>query len=122
MPDLHGMGHGAAFGRASAEDCFVELRQFHVKLIAGLAARLAAQKEGDGTLLDRTLIVYLSGKLQAGGRYLQFPRYNAPQHKTMANLYCTLLHAAGAPRDKFGVPDPGLKGCDQTGPLPELLA
>ena len=33
-----------------------------------------------------------------------------------------LLHAVGKPRDKFGVADPGLKGCDQTGPLPELLA
>lgn len=144
MPDLHGMGHGAAFGRETAEDCFVELRQFHVKLVAGLAAKLAAIKEGDDTLLDRTLIVYLSdsgeshhpnlqewpvvllgdlgGRLKPGGRYLQFPRYNAPEHKTMANLYCTLLHAAGRPRDKFGVADPGLKGCDQTGPLPELLA
>lgn len=144
MPDLHGMGHGAAFGRASAEDCFVELRQFHVKLIAGLAAKLAAVKEGDGSLLDRTLIVYLSdsgeshhpnlqewpvvllgdlgGKLKPGGRYLQFPRYGGPEHKTMASLYCSLLHAAGKPRDKFGVADPGLKDSDQTGPLPELLA
>lgn len=144
MPDLHGMGHGAAFGRESAEDCFVELRQFHVRLIAGLATKLAAVKEGDHTLLDRTLIVYLSdsgeshhpnlqewpvvllgdlgGKLKPGGRYLQFPRYGGPQHKTMANLYCSLLHAAGQPRDKFGVADPGLKDGDQTGPLPELLA
>lgn len=144
MPDLHGMGHGAAFGRASGEECFVELRQFHVKLIAKLAERLAVTKEGDGNLLDRTLIVYLSdsgeghhpnlqewpvvllgdlgGKLKPGGRYLQFPRYGGPQHKTMANLYCTLLHAAGRPRDKFGVADPGLKDSDQAGPLPELLA
>lgn len=144
MPDLHGMGHGAAFGRTSSEDCFVELRKFHVQLIARLAARLAAVKEGDDTLLDRTLIVYLSdsgeshhpnlqewpvillgdlgGKLKSAGQYLQFPRYGGPQHKTIANLYCTLLHAAGRPRDKFGVPDPGLKDSDQTGPLLELLA
>lgn len=144
IPDLHGIGHGAAFGRTSSEDCFVELRQFHVKLIAGLAQRLAATKEGDGTMLDRTLIVYFSdsgeshhpnllewpvvllgdlgGKLKAGSRYLQFARYGAREHKTMANLYCTLLHAAGEPRDKFGVADPGLKDSDQTGPLPELLA
>ncbi|MFO0819708.1 MAG: DUF1552 domain-containing protein [Pirellulales bacterium] len=144
MPDLHGMGHGAAFGRASSEDCFVELRQFHVKLIARLAEQLAAVKEGDGSMLDRTLIVYLSdsgeshhpnlqewpvillgdlgGKLNSGGRFLQFPRYGGPRHKTMANLYCTLLHAAGRPRDQFGVADPGLKDGDQTGPLPELLS
>ena len=34
----------------------------------------------------------------------------------------TLLHAAGKPRDKFGVADPGLKDVDQTGPIAELLA
>lgn len=144
IPDLHGIGHGASFGRESSEDCFVELRQFHVKLIAGLAQKLAAVKEGEQTMLDRTLIVYLSdsgeshhpnltqwpvillgdlgGKLAKGGRYLQFARYGAPQHRTMASLYCTLLHAAGKPRDTFGVADPGLRDSDQTGPLPELLA
>lgn len=143
MPDLHGMGHGASYGRASSEDCFVELRQFHVKLIARLAEQLAEVREGDGSLLDRTLIVYLSdsgeshhpnlkewpvillgdlgGRLKAGGRYLQYPRYGGPRHKTMASLYCSLLHAAGQPRDRFGVADPGLKDSDQTGPLPELL-
>ena len=60
IPDLHGVGHGAAYGRASSEDCHVELRRFHTRLIAGLAAKLEAVKEGDGTMLDNALIVYLS--------------------------------------------------------------
>ena len=101
-------------------------------------------KEGDGTMLDNTLIVYLSdsgdghhpslkewpvvlignlgGKLKTAGRYLRFPTYGAKGHRTMANLYCSLLHAAGKPRDKFGIADPGLKDLDQTGPLSDLLA
>jgi len=144
IPDLHGIGHGAANGRASSEDCFVELRQFHVKLIAGLAKKLDAVKEGDGTMLDNTLIVYLSdsgeghhpslhewpvillgnlgGALKAGGRYLQLPHYGSKNHRTMAALYCTLLHAAGKPRDKFGVYDPGIKEAEQSGVVNELLA
>ena len=144
IPNLHGIGHGAANGRASSEDCFVELRQFHVKLIAGLAKKLEAVKEGDGTMLDNTLIVYLSdsgeghhpslyewpvillgnlgGKLKTNGRYLQLPAYNTKNHRTIANLYCTFLHAAGKPRDKFGVNDPGIKEAPQTGVVAELLA
>jgi len=144
IPDLHGIGDGNANGRASSEDCFVELRQFHTKLIAGLAKKLDAVKEGNGTMLDNTLIVYLSdsgeghhpslhewpvvlignmgGKLNTSGRYLVFPKYGASKHRTMANLYTTLLHAAGKPRDKFGVIDPGLKDVDQSGLLSELLA
>lgn len=144
IPDLHGIGHGAAYGRASSEDCFVELRRFHTKLIARLAERLQGVKEGDGTMLDNSLIVYLSdsgeahhpnllewpvvlignlgGRLKTEGRYLQYPVYKSPEHRTLAALYCTLLHAAGKPTDKFGVADPGLKGVSQTGVLPELLA
>jgi len=144
IPDLHGIGHGAANGRASSEDCFIELRQFHAKLIAGLAKKLESVKEGGGTMLDNTLIVYLSdsgeghhpnlkewpvvllgnlgGKLKTEGRYLQFPHYASKNHRTMAALYCTLLHAAGKPRDKFGVNDPGIKEANQSGVLGELLA
>ncbi len=144
IPDLHGIGHGGSFGGKTYEQCFVELRQFHTGLIAGLAKKLESVKEGDGTMLDNTLIVYLSdsgdghhpslhewpvvlignlgGKLKTAGRYMRFPAYGQKAHRTMANLYCTLLHAAGKPRDKFGVADIGLKDIDQTGPLSELLA
>ncbi len=144
IPDLHHIGHGGSYDGKTYEECFVELRVFHTKLIAGLAKKLAATKEGDGTMLDNTLIVYLSdsgeshhpglmewpvvllgdlgGKLKTAGRYLQFPQYGAKKHRTMANLYCSLLHAVGTPRDKFGVPDPKLKDIDQTGPIAELLA
>jgi hypothetical protein len=53
---------------------------------------------------------------------LRFPAYGAKDHRTMANLYCTLLYGAVKARDKFGVPDPALKDLDQNGPLSELLA
>lgn len=145
LPDLHAIGHGGKAGRESSEDCFIELRQFHCKLIAGLVKALMAIKEGNGTAMDKTLIVYLSdsgeghhprlmewpvvlignlgGRLKMPGRFLEFPGYKlSKDHRTMASLYCTLLHAVGKPRDTFGVPDPALKDFNQAGPINALLA
>ncbi len=144
IPGLHHIGHGGSYGDMNYEQCFVKIRQFHTKLIAGLATKLQSIKEGNGTMLDNTLIVYLSdsgdghhpnlyewpvvllgnlgGKLQTAGRYLEFPGYGKKDHRTIANLYCTLLHAVGTPRDKFGVIDPGLRDINQSGVIAELLA
>jgi hypothetical protein len=139
----HHYGHGGGVPGKTYEECFVAVRQYHCKLIAGLAKKLEGVKEGDGTMLDNTVIVYLSdsgdghhpqlrewpvvmlgdlgGKLKTRGRYLQFPAYGTKSHRTMANLYCTLLHAVGKPTDKFGVPDPGLKDVNQAGVVADLL-
>ena len=110
-------GHGGGVEGKNYEDCFVTVRRYHTSLIADLARKLEAVREGEGTMLDNTLIVYLSdsgdghhpqlfewpvvmlgnlgGRLKTGGRYLQFPKYQSAQHRTMANLYLTLLHADG---------------------------
>ena len=76
---------------------------------------LEAVPEGDGTMLDNTLIVYLSdsprvtirfvknGRLFSsatsedglGNRYLRYPWYGNQGHRTIANLYLSLLHAVG---------------------------
>ena len=142
--DLHGIGHGASYGGRTYEQCFIEIRRLHTRLIADLARRLDAVREGNGTMLDNTVIVYLSdsgdghhpqlydwpivllgnmgGRIRTAGRYVQFPRYQSRNHRTTANLYLTLLHAAGRPRNRFGVADPGLRDIDHSGPLAELLA
>lgn len=142
--DGHEYGHGKGVNGLTWDECFVKVRQFHCQLIAGLAARLQAVREGSGTMLDNTLIVYLSdsgeahhpnlkewpvvllgglaGKLKPGGRYLQMPSYGAKAHRTLGSLYTTLLHAAGRPRDTFGLADPGLRDLDLRGPVSELLA
>ena len=139
----HHYGHGGGVEGKTYEDCFVAVRQYHCKLIAGLAKKLESVKEGAGTMLDNTVIVYLSdsgdghhpnllewpvvllgdlgGALKTRGRYLQLPAYGTKSHRTMANLYCTLLHAVGKPRDKFGVADPGLKDVNQTGVVADLM-
>src|SRR5262249_3653648 len=120
------------------------ITRFNIGLMAKLADRLKAVPEGNGTMLDNTCMVFLSdaaechhstcfewpmvilgnlgGKLKTGGRYIEIPRYGRTGHKTIANLYCTFLHAAGAPRDKFGTLDREISAETQTGPIAELLA
>ena len=120
------------------------IRTFQIDLIAGLAAKLKAVPEGDGTMLDNTVIAFLSdagsqhhtgyenmpllvlgnlnGKFKTG-RYLHYPAYNQPGHRTLANFHMSLLHAAGIPQDRYGDPDLGLgSDIDQDGPLAELMA
>ena len=139
----HSIGHGSGFDGMSAAELMVKIRRFHFGLIARMMDKLAAVPEGDGTMLDNTLIVYLSdaaeghhsrcwewpfvligdlgGKLKCG-RYLSYPDYGLPGHRTFNSLYNSLLHAAGAPRDDFGMADGMLKDLDQSGPLAELMA
>ncbi|MSR53534.1 MAG: DUF1552 domain-containing protein [Gemmataceae bacterium] len=141
--DGHGIGHGGGHIGRTWADLRVIIRQFHAKLIARLAEKLKAAPEGSGSVLDNTLIVYLSdsgeghhpnlkewpvvllgnlgGKLNAGGRFLEFPKYQAKGHRTIGNLYRSFLRAAGKPNDKFGMLDTGLRDLDMTGPLSELV-
>ncbi|MEK6238125.1 MAG: DUF1552 domain-containing protein, partial [Planctomycetales bacterium] len=145
-PKVHSVGHGASSGEYTSQDCRNMIRKFHFDLIAGLAAKLDKIPEGDGTMLDNTVIVYLSdnsdkhhssatewpmvvlgnlnGRLKSSGRYLAYPRYGAPaHHHTIGNWWTTLCHAAGVPVEHFGQPDFALgKAKDQQGPLGELLS
>jgi hypothetical protein len=140
--DGHAIGHLA--GQPEREIHAVPVRRFYAERVADLAKRMAAVKEGNGTMLDNSLIVYLSdaaeehhgtgmnwpmilvgnlgGRLKTAGRFLQYPGYNKAGHRTMANFYLALLHAVGDKREKFGEPDRELKDIDTAGPLTEILA
>jgi hypothetical protein len=139
----HHLGHGGSENGMTWYEASEMIRRFHFEQIAKLAKKLAAIKEGDGTMLDNTVIVYLSdgaeshhsrcwewpmvvlgnigGKLKTG-RYIDYPAYGHKGHRTTANMYTTLLQLAGTDRTNFGVADPGLKDFDQHGPLEEWLA
>jgi hypothetical protein len=141
--DKHSIGHGGSYQGKTWADLYNMIRRYHFDLIAGLCRKLEKVKEGDGTMLDNTLIVYLSdgaeahhsrcwewpmvlignlgGKLKAG-RYIDYPGYGQKGHRTTANMYVTLLQLAGSKRESFGMADPNLKDLDQHGPLAELLA
>ena len=144
--NVHAIGHGAGYATLSAQDCRNAIRSFHLDLIATLANKLDSVPEGNGTMLDNTLIVYtsdnaakhhsvgadwpmlvvgnLGGKLKSTGRYLAYPSYGRANHRhTICNWFTTLCHLADIPQDLFGQPDMALgKLEDQSGPLSELLA
>lgn len=124
-------------------DLSEKIRAFHFGLIARTMRALQEVPEGDGTMLDRTVVVYLSdgaethhsrcfewpfvvlgnagGKIRSGGNYLQFPDYGTSGHRTINTLYNTLLHAAGSPLDDFGHLDPNIDEAMHRGPLSQML-
>lgn len=142
--DTHTIGHGY-LSEAEPRALDLKIRQFHATQLAAFVDRLAAVPEGKGTMMDNTLIVYLSdsaefhhsfclewpmvlignlgGRLNAGGRYVNFPKYGTKGHGTMARFYTALLHAMGSPVRHFGMKDKVLEGAvEQDGPLHEFLA
>ncbi len=140
----HGIGHDE--GTKSQAEYRDIIRKHHSGLLASLAGKLKAVPEGDGNLLDRTMIVFLSdsgdahhgsclewpyvvlggcsGKLKLPGRYLRFPAYGELGCRTIADWWTTVLNAHGNPVKFFGNEDLVLKqnGVSHAGPLTEVLA
>ena len=141
--DKHSIGHGGSYQGKTWSELSTIIRRYHFDLIAGLMRKLEAVREGDGTMLDNTVIVYLSdgaeghhsrcwewpmvvignmgGRLRTG-RYVDYPGHGQRGHRTTANMYVTLLNLAGSQQESFGMADPALRDFDQHGPLSELLA
>jgi hypothetical protein len=140
----HTIGHGGTYNGMTWDVMSATIRRFHFELIARLMKKLQAVPEGNGTMLDNTVVVYLSdaaeghhsrcwewpfvvvgnlgGKLTCG-RYIEYPYWRKAGHREIGNLYTTLLHAVGDRRSYFGIHDPMLKGdAASDGPLGELLA
>ena len=100
------------------KDRFTQLNQYHVKLFTHFLGKLKATPDGDGTLLDHSLVLYgsgmsdgnshnhtdlpvvlaggASGRLK-GGRHIQNPK-DTP----MANLLLSMLETLQVPTDHFG--------------------
>ena len=145
--DGHSIGHMHP-SNPERDKLWVPVRKFHAERIADLASRLDTVKEGGGTALDNTLIVWMSdsgeehhgfcaewplvtlgnlgGRLKTAGRFLQYPAYREgakeTANRTIRNFYLALLHALGDRRDSFGELDPRMPEGAQAGPLAEILA
>ena len=96
-----------------------KINQYHVKMLAHFVGKLARTQDGDGTLLDHSLVLYgsnmgnsnqhlhhdvphvlvggLNGKLK-GGRHLAFPTKEVPT----GNLLASVLDKFGIPAERFG--------------------
>ena len=144
---VHALGHlgeNKATNGMNGSEARAAVERLHLDGIAEMAGKLDGIPEGKGTMLDHTLIVYMScsggdhhggqadwpfllvggssGRLRMG-RYLEFPKYREEGHRTIGNLYLSFMKAAGMdPPVSFGQPDSNLKGLDLAGPLSELMA
>jgi hypothetical protein len=94
------------------------INTFHAEQLAYLLGRLKSISEGDGTLLDRSMIVYGSGISDGnahshhnlpillagkGGGALKPGRHvHLPPETPLSNLWLTLLARIGVPAESFG--------------------
>jgi hypothetical protein len=123
---FHGASHHGEDPRNIAT--LSKINQYHVKMLAHLIERMAKTPDGDGTLLDHSLVLYgsnmgnsnqhvhydvphvlvggLNGKLK-GGRHLAYPTKTIPT----GNLLLTLLDLYDIHQDSIG---------DSTGRLENL--
>jgi hypothetical protein len=117
----HPLTHNA--GNAEMLAKVAKINAFHVSLFSYYLQKLKATPDGDGTLLDHSLILYGSGMsngdkhdhvnlpvLVAGGKGGSHVRYNEPT--PLANVHLTLLDRAGVRVDRFA---------DSKGKVVELL-
>ncbi len=143
---VHNFGHNEGTGGKTGFECRNIIRKHHFEVIAHLAKKLKNVPEGDGNMLDNTMIIYVSpsgdrhhgkldswpmvvvggcgNKLKLPGRYIQFPGYGKKDHKTIGNWWTSVLNAYGDPIKHYGDFDPGLMkgGLDQEGPIPEIIS
>jgi uncharacterized protein DUF1552 len=102
----------------------VKVQHYHIGLFAQFLQKLQSLPDGDGSVLDHTLLLYGSNMSNSnthnhfplpnlmvggasgqhkGGRHLKYP-----DHTPMTNLLVTMLEKVGIPQDTLG---------DSTGPL-----
>jgi len=140
----HGMGHGGSFVGKTSTELFVALRNKHMEMLASLLKKLESIPEGDGNMLDNTIVLFTSDSAEGhhsrcrewpmvmignpgnkeipkGGRLIQYPWYGKQGHKTYNKLYNTFLHSVGDNRKTFGMHDLSIKDIDQNGVLEELV-
>ena len=144
---VHALGHlqeNKASNGWTGHQARMEVEKLHLKQIAKMAEKFASIPEGNGSMLDNTMIVYTScssgdhhcaghdwpfvllggmGKRLNMGRYLEYPKYGSKGHRTVGNLYLSLMQAAGLNiTETFGQLDSNLKHLNLKGPLAELMS
>lgn len=144
--NIHGIGHDEGSNGKNQTECNDIIRAHHMGLIANMAKKLKAVPEGNGSMLDNTMIIYLSdssnkhhgdclewpyvivggcsGKLKIPGRYIRYPKYGDKGCRTIGDWWTTLLNSHGNPIKYYGNEDLVLKqnGISHAGPLAELIS
>ena len=114
---FHGVSHHGENPKMIAE--LAKINQYHVKMLAHLVDRLAKTQDGDGTLLDHSLVLYgsnmgnsnqhvhydvphvliggINGRMK-GGRHIAYPTKTIPT----GNLLLTILDKYDIHQDSIG--------------------
>lgn len=122
-------GHHSASHNNNSDD-YERIARFHVEQYAYLASKLDSMKEGNGTVLDNSCLMFLSnmwigrkhdnfrlpvvlagglgGTLETG-RTLNYLKESEDNRK-MCSLYLSLLDRYGVKQDQFGDSSTRLKG------------
>ena len=127
-------------GGAQYAEVLRELTARYVGQMCRVARALAEVDEDGGTMLDNTLLLYMSDNgekhhsnaeewpmLMVGGnnmgfmtdgRAVAYPRDTHANNRQTSNIFNSLLHGAGQPTDDFGHVGPDTRIAE--GPLPEI--
>ncbi len=131
----HFLGHMSQEGNP----IWHKIRNYNCEMLIKLMKSLESVPEGEGTMMDNTLIVYtsnnadkqhtsattwpfillgnLGGQFKTG-RFTQFDRT-----RPINALYTTILHAIAAPCDRYNMDESQAEKLDSgTGPLEQLFA
>jgi hypothetical protein len=121
----HAISHHS--NQAAKMDKCAKIQTYHTDLFSRFLDKMAATRDGDGSLLDHTILVFGSNMSNSnahnhfplpnlvigggsgtlkGGRHLKYP-----DHTPMTNLLLTVLNKAGVKMEKMG---------DSTGTMGEL--
>jgi hypothetical protein len=131
LPGVSG-GHHDMSHHESKEDKiqqYAEITRWHSEQLAYLLGRLRSIPEGEGTLLDNSMILFGSSISDGnrhdpnnlpiivagngGGAFRTGQHIASPKDTPLCNLYLSMLDVMGVPLESFG---------DSTGVLPDLLA
>ncbi len=116
VPDPH---HPLTHHRGNAEwiERVTKVNAMHMELFAGFLSKLKATPDGDGTLLDHSIVVYGSGLSDGnrhthedlpvllagrGGNLAAGTHVVCPKGTPMTNLYLTLLDRVGVREESLG--------------------
>jgi hypothetical protein len=126
VPDaFHAVSHHGNDPAKKAK--LVKIQNYHTKVLAKWLTKLKDMPDGDGSMLDHSIILYGSN-MSNSDRHNQFPLPTAligggcgkikggqhlvyPDHTPVANVLLTMLERAGVPVDKLG---------DSTGRMAEI--
>ena len=127
MPDAH---HGISHHQRDAQKLakLGKIDRFYLRQLAYFLDKLKSTKEGEGNLLDNSMIVWGGGigdpdrhnhdnlpilvAGRAGGTWTPGKRVVLPSETPMTNLYLSMLHRLGIETEEFSTAKGTMKGLE----------